>query len=461
MRNLDVVTRNVQGDAVMRILMLSWEYPPRSVGGLAQHVYDLTTALAMAGDEVHLITIGDANSKEYEEAGGVFVYRLQPYNLSAPDFLTWILQLNLRMVEYAVPLINSIGEIDLVHAHDWLVAYAGRAIKQAYRKPLIATIHATEYGRNQGLHNDLQRYISDVEWWLTYESWRVIVCSHYMEQELKRVFQLPADKIRIVPNGVDLDRYQRRNVEHLSRDHYAAPGEKIIFFVGRLVQEKGAQILLDAVPKVLQYYSDVKFIIAGKGPALDYLKNKALDMGVYERVYFTGYIDDDTRDFLYREADVAVFPSLYEPFGMVALEAMAAHTPVVVADVGGLGEIVHHEVNGLKCYPGNPNSLADNILRLLHEPDLANRLAERAYQDLRKLYTWEEIAYKTREVYEEVHDDYEASAWKTDSWLAKIDLQKKMQQGIADLGRYAVPGYLIGKERTEELVETIKGGRYH
>jgi len=249
----------------MRILMFSWEYPPRSVGGLAQHVYDLTTALAMAGDEVHLITIGDANSKEHEEVGGVFVYRLQPYNLSAPDFLTWILQLNLRMVEYAVPLVNSMDEIDLVHAHDWLVAYAGRALKQAYRKPLIATIHATEYGRNQGLHNDIQRYISDVEWWLTYESWRVIVCSHYMEQELKRVFQLPADKMRIVPNGVDLGRYQRRNVEHLSRDHYAAPSEKIVFFVGRLVQEKGAQILLDAVPKVLQYYSDVKFIIAGKG----------------------------------------------------------------------------------------------------------------------------------------------------------------------------------------------------
>jgi glycogen(starch) synthase len=272
-----VMKRNVQGDAVMRILMLSWEYPPRSVGGLAQHVYDLTTALAMAGDEVHLITIGDANSKEHEEVDGVFVYRLQPYNLSAPDFLTWILQLNIRMVEYAVPLVNSMEEIDLVHAHDWLVAYAGRALKQAYRKPLIATIHATEYGRNQGLHNDLQRYISDVEWWLTYESWRVIVCSHYMEQELKRVFQLPADKIRIVPNGVDLDRYQRRDIEHLSLHHYAAPGEKIVFFVGRLVQEKGAQILLDAVPKVLQYYSDVKFVIAGKGPALDYLRNKVRD----------------------------------------------------------------------------------------------------------------------------------------------------------------------------------------
>ncbi len=446
----------------LRILMLSWEYPPRSVGGLAQHVYDLTTALAAAGEEVHLITIGAPELKEREEINGIHVHRVQPYNLSAPDFLTWIQQLNLRMIEYAVPLINSLEDLDLVHAHDWLVAYAGRVLKHAYRVPLIATIHATEYGRNQGLHNDLQRYISDVEWWLAYESWRVIVCSHYMEQEMKRVFQVPADKIRIVPNGVDLARYQKGEGAHLSRSHYAIPDEKIVFFVGRLVQEKGAQLLLDAVPKVLQYYSKAKFVIAGKGPAQEYLKNKARDMGVYERVYFTGYIDDDTRDFIYREADVAVFPSLYEPFGMVALEAMAARTPVVVADVGGLSEIVQHEVNGLKCYPGNANSLADNILRLLHEPELSHRLAECAYQDLRKLYTWDEIAYQTREVYAEVHDDYEESAWKTDSWLSGIDLQKKIHKEIVDTGRYAVPGYLMGEQRTEEMVEAVKsGGRYH
>jgi glycogen(starch) synthase len=300
-----------------------------------------------------------------------------------------------------------------------------------------------------------------VEWWLTYEAWRVIVCSRYMEQELTRVFQLPTDKIRIVPNGVDLDRYQRKGVEHLSREQYAAPGEKIVFFVGRLVREKGAEIILDAVPKVFQYYSNAKFVIAGKGPALDYLKNKASDMGLYDRVYFTGYIDDDTRDFLYREADVAIFPSLYEPFGMVTLEAMAAHTPVVVSDVGGLGEIVQHETNGLKCYPGNPNSLADNILRLLHEPELANRLAERAYNDLRKQYTWDEIAYQTRDVYADVHDNYESSIPKTDSGLAEVDLQENMSQGIADMGRYAVPGYLMGEQQNKELAETAKRGRYH
>ena len=159
-------------------------------------------------------------------------------------------------------------------------------------------------------------------------------------------------------------------------------------------------------------------------------------MGIANRVYFTGYIDDRTRDFLYREAAVAVFPSLYEPFGMVVLEAMAAMTPVVVADVGGLSEIVVHERNGLKFYTGNPGSLADNVLRLLHEPDLAARLAATAKQEISKLYTWQEIARQTQLVYAEVKDDYEASAWKTDSWLSGIDKLKQVRSEISGIGRY-------------------------
>ncbi len=442
-----------QGEMLsMRILMLSWEFPPRSVGGLAQHVHDLATALVQSGAEIHLVTCAASGSapagqKKEDAAGGVHpagaptmenvnginVYRINPYNLSTPDFPTWVLQFNLSLVEYAVSLINSLPAPDLIHAHDWLVAYAARALKHAYRIPLIATIHATEYGRNQGLHNDLQRYISDVEWWLVYESWRVIVCSRYMAKELQHVFQAPSDKLRIVPNGVDLGRYQRGGQE-LSRLSFAAPDEKMVLFVGRLVQEKGVHLLIDAIPKILHYYDRVKFIIAGRGPAEEYLKNKAGDLGIADRIYFTGYIDDETRDFLYREAAVAVFPSLYEPFGMVVLEAMAALTPVVVADVGGLSEIVHHEVNGLKFYVGNANSLADNILRLLHGPDLAARMAVEAKCEIPSRYTWQEIARQTGLVYAEVRDDYESGAWK--AFMSGSDGLKRIKQQVGGLERY-------------------------
>jgi len=418
----------------MRILMLSWEYPPRAVGGLAQHVYDLTGELVKAGDEVHLITCQVPDAPELERVNGVYIYRVSSYNLATNDFLTWILQLNMAMIEKAIALINDLGDLDLIHAHDWLVAYAGRVLKHAYRLPLIATIHATEYGRNQGLHNDLQRYISQIEWWLTYEAWRVIVCSHYMEAEVEDVFQLPADKIRVVPNGVDLSRYRPAAQVQGDRQRFASNQEQIIFFVGRLVREKGVDILLESIPKVLYYNPQAKFIIAGRGPAEDYLRVRAKELGVYNRIYFTGYIDAATRDFLYREAAVAVFPSLYEPFGMVALEAMAAGTPVVVTDVGGLAEIVEHEKNGLKCYPDNPGSLADNILRLLGEPNLARRLAATAQVDLRNLYTWEEIAGRTRDVYSEVYDNYQSSAWKTDSRLAVINKNSDIRN--KDKGRY-------------------------
>jgi glycogen(starch) synthase len=446
----------------VRILMLSWEFPPRSVGGLAQHVYDLATALAQAGEEVHLITCAADKAEAREVVNGINVYRVNPYNLPALDFPTWVMQFNLSMVEYGISLVNSLGEIDLVHAHDWLVAYAGRALKHAYKVPLIATIHATEYGRNQGLHNDLQRYISDVEWWLVFEAWRVIVCSHYMEKELQRVFQAPLDKLRVVPNGVDLKRYQQAGQE-LSRAAFAAPNERIVLFVGRLVQEKGVHLLIDAVPKILHYYPNAKFVIAGRGPAEDYLRNKAVDLGIANRIYFTGYIDDRTRDFLYREANVAVFPSIYEPFGMVVLEAMAAMTPVVVADVGGLSEIVVHERNGLKFYTGNPGSLADNVLRLLHEPDLAVRLAATAKQEISALYTWQEIARQTQLVYAEVKDDYEASAWKTDSWLCDTDRLQQGRAAVGDAGRYygelgGGRGYPCPSGRTPAQV--ADGGRY-
>ncbi len=401
----------------MRVLMLSWEYPPRSVGGLSQHVADMSAALARSGEEIHVVTCAAPGAPEVEAGGGVHVHRVEPYHLPARDFITWVLQLNLSMTERAVFLINSGCSFDLIHAHDWLVAFAGRVLKHAYRIPLIATIHATEYGRNGGLHNDLQRYISDVEWWLTYEAWRVIVCSRYMEDELKRIFQLPGDKIRVVPNGVDLRRYQRVEAKGLSRDLFAAPEEKIVLFVGRLVHEKGAHILLEAVPKILSRYPRARFIIAGKGPAADYLKSKARQLGVEGSVCFPGYVDDATRDFLYRQADVAVFPSLYEPFGMVVLEAMAARAPVVVSDVGGLSEIVRHEQNGLKFFAGNPDSLADNVLRLLTDAGFAARLAERAYRELPKLYAWDEIARKTLLVYREVRREYEAQLRRKNPWL--------------------------------------------
>lgn len=394
----------------MRVAMFSWEYPPKSVGGLAQHVYDLTNAMSNIGVDVHLFTLGEPGIPEYERVNGVKVYRVNPYNVSSPDFNTWVSQLNVAMLEKAIPVFNELGGFNIIHGHDWLVAYAVRALKHAYRIPLVATIHATEYGRNHGLHNDSQRHISDVEWWLSYESWQVICCSHYMEGELKYVFQIPDDKLSVIPNGVDPENYVQKN-NHISRNNFAAPNEKIVFYVGRLVREKGVQVLLDSAPDILSRVPNTKFVIAGKGPYLKDLQDQANRMRITDRIYFTGYIDDYTRNSLYSWSDVAVFPSLYEPFGIVALEAMAARTPVIVSDTGGLSEIVVHNVDGLKAYCGNPKSLADMVLNILLNPEPAKRLQENAYIKIKQQFNWQDIANQTLDEYKKVWEEHRNSNW--------------------------------------------------
>lgn len=420
----------------MRIMMFSWEYPPKSVGGLAQHVYHLCNALVATGEEVHLITVGGPEMPIYEEVNGVKVHRVQSYQLSAPDFRTWIIQLNLSMLEQAISLINDIGEMDIIHAHDWLVAYAGRAIKHAYRLPLVATIHATEFGRNHGLHNDEQRYISDVEWWLTYEAWRVVVCSNYMEKELNGFFQLPKDKLRVIPNGVEPGDFETTaDIEEIKR-HYAPRGEKIIFFIGRLVQEKGVQVLLEAAPKIIANNADTKFIIAGKGPRLDFLKYKAQAMGIGKHVEFVGYVADEIRNKLFKMADVAVFPSLYEPFGIVALEGMATNTPVVVSDTGGLSEIVEHGVDGLKAYTGSASSLADNILTILKNQELGRRLSMQAFRKVMESYSWTAVARKTTEVYSEVISEHKKAHW--DKEQDRMEGSYTIYDRIKNISRYSL-----------------------
>ncbi|MBE0465694.1 MAG: glycosyltransferase family 4 protein [Candidatus Desulforudis sp.] len=397
----------------MRVLMLSWEYPPKTIGGLAQHVYDLNTALNREGVEVHLLTCAAPGSPDYEVQGNIHIHRVNPFQISTGDFTTWVLQLNCAMLERAISLFESVGNFRLVHAHDWLVAYAARAIKHAKRLPLVATIHATEFGRHNGLHNSTQNYISNVEWWLTYEAWRVIVCSKYMEGELKYIFQLPSDKIRVIPNGVDPENFKLHRNNRLRRDFYAAPEEKIVFYVGRLVREKGVQVLLEGAPRILSRMPHVKFIIGGKGPHEGELRSLAAGLGIASKVYFTGYIDDQVRNALYHWADVAVFPSLYEPFGIVVLEAMAARTPVITSDTGGITEIIEHRVDGLKVPPGDSRALADSIMAVLREPTGAKMLQERAFRKIREQYDWQKVARQTIQVYREVWNERQAAAWST------------------------------------------------
>lgn len=375
--------------------MLSWEYPPKVIGGLARAVADLSQAMAEQGHEVSVVTGDWPECEPIEYVAGVRVYRVNQFFPAPMGFLEEVHFMNYHLIQKGIEVLSH-GEFDLIHAHDWLVAPAAKVLKHAFQKPLVCTIHATEWGRNNGLHNELQRHISDLEWWLTYESYRVICCSEYMRAELRRIFQVPEDKLTVIVNGVRADDFAKvhPNLSQWRRD-WATPEEEIVLYVGRHVFEKGIDLLLAAAPRVLARRPRTKFIIAGKGPHHEDLKQQAEALGLGERVNFPGFVDDLTRNSLYHLAEVAVFPSRYEPFGIVALEAMAAKTPVIVSDVGGFAETVQHEVNGLTFFAGNANSLADTIIRLLEDKALARKLQERAWQDVLGKYDWKEIATQT------------------------------------------------------------------
>jgi glycosyltransferase involved in cell wall biosynthesis len=383
----------------MKVLMLSWEYPPMSVGGIANHVYYLSKDLVKKGVEVHVITLAYENSLIEEILMGVHVHRVYPINIETKDFAKKIMQLNFAMIERAITLFSDIGRVDIIHAHDWLVAYAAISIKGAYKIPIITTIHATEHGRNNGIWTDEQKYISCTEELLAKESCRVIACSKYMKEQINKLFSYPWDDIWVIPNGVESKEFSLKFDKKGFRKKYAQDEEKIIFYIGRHVYEKGIQVLIEAAPQILKDYQNVKFIIGGIGPMTESLKNRVKELGLEARFIFTGYTDEKTKLKLYNVADVSVFPSLYEPFGIVALEAMAAGCPVVTSDIGGFREIIKHDNNGLTFYNKDSNSLSFNILRILKNSNLSEFLIENAFSTIEDDFTWDKIADNTLKIY--------------------------------------------------------------
>jgi glycosyltransferase involved in cell wall biosynthesis len=395
----------------MRILVLAWEFPPRIVGGIARHVAELYPEIVKLGHEVHLLTVEFENAPRYELVEGIHIYRVVVP--SGNDFFHWVANMNLSMDQQSQSLIAQKGKFDLIHAHDWLVGDAGISLKHHFKIPLIVTIHATEHGRYNGLYNDTQRYIASKEGILIYNAWRIIVCSNYMRHELQRVFGTPWDKMSMIYNGIRPDKKKRDpNIDYQEfRRRFAHDYEKIVYYVGRMTYEKGVSVLLTAAPQVLQHLNNhVKFIIIGGGDT-DRLKQLAWNLGIWEQCYFTGFMSDEDLDKFQTVADCAVFPSLYEPFGIVALESFAAKVPVVVSNTGGLAEVVQHGQTGIVTQTNNPDSLAWGIVEVLKNPDASKIFVENAYQDLDLRFSWEKLAKETIAVYQQVSEERSHVQW--------------------------------------------------
>ncbi|MGI9861970.1 1,4-alpha-glucan branching protein domain-containing protein [Moorella naiadis] len=383
------------------ILMLSWEFPPHHVGGLGIHVRDLSQALARQGVEVHVLTRSPSGERSSTIQEGVYLHYVPTYQQPEQevDFLSWVLQFNLALADAGREVLAAKpGREWLLHAHDWLVAYGARELQQATGTPLVATIHATEAGRNDGLHNRIQQAINHIEAGLVAGADSLICCSRYMEEEIRRLFQ-PEAAINVIPNGV-------RAIPPVATYQEG----QTILFVGRLVVEKGVQVLLAALARLQHLYPAARLIIAGDGPYAGELHNLAGNLGLAERVEFTGFVSEEARNRLLARARVAVFPSLYEPFGIVALEAMAAGVPVIVSQTGGLAEVVEDKRTGLTFNPGDAVDLERCLVTIFQNPDLAAELGRngqtRVYQD----YTWEAVARRTLALYRDVRRGHSMTA---------------------------------------------------
>jgi glycogen(starch) synthase len=392
-----------------RVLLLSWEYPPVIEGGLARHVRKLAEALVRQGVAVDVLTrgVGSEQDKErtsVQDNAGVTVHRIRepswPRDLDR--FVAWVEQMNDDMLAAGAALAAE-HSYDLVHGHDWLVGRASAALAEKLGVPYVTTIHATEHGRHQGwVDKPPQSHIHSVERWMARRADAVIVCSYYMRGHVADIFDIDERRVAVIPNGVDPSELRPTGDLQTLRREFAGPHERLVLLVGRLVYEKGFQLALDALPNVIERVGNVRFLVAGSGTYEAELKAQAALLGLNDHGTFLGWIGDDVLHSLYRIADLCVVPSIYEPFGLVALEAMASGCPCIVADTGGLREVVPGgEHVGLRFDGGDAEHLGVMIERLLVDGALRDRLVTQASEHVLR-FDWDDIAGRTRCIYDEL-----------------------------------------------------------
>jgi glycogen(starch) synthase len=386
----------------VRILHLSWEYPPVVYGGLGRHVHALAEHQAAQGHEVVVLTqLPDSDVPGDETVQRVRIVRVPsdaPFvPLDETNLMAWVFGFNSALTRAGIALQRSWAP-DVIHGHDWLVAQSATALKDVFRTAYVTTLHATEAGRHQGwLPTPLSRAIHSVEWWSTYQARRVIACSEHMRWEVNRLFTVPEAKTIVIPNGIDpaqlrVTPTQRRTIQ----DRY---GDVTVVFSGRLEWEKGIHTLIDAMRSIRRTRPTATLVIAGRGSKEDELREQVKRHRLGRAIRFAGWLPETELHALVAQAQVAVVPSLYEPFGIVALEAAALGTPLVVSRAGGLAEFVEDGVTGRVFEPGQGKQLADAVHMTLDDPRRARSMARKAKQRVIADYGWAAIAQQTCEVY--------------------------------------------------------------
>jgi len=374
--------------------MVGWEFPPAKTGGLGTHCYELVKNLGSKNVSVtFLIPKRSQTAKhnmpnvEIEEIGSVSI---MPYNSTREsttifekgygwNFFKEVEAFNKKCVESALK-----KKFDLIHCHDWITINAGIEIKKKTGKPLIFTIHSTEYDRTANIYP--LKNIVDIEKIGVQEADVIITVSKQMKQQLIERYGADEKKIKVIYNGIDVSRYfgltqkERKN---------------IVLFLGRLTNQKGPYFFLHTAKKVLEMKKDVLFVIAGQGEKLPELIKQSIELNIADHVLFTGYLSEEELNYAYATADVYVMPSVAEPYGITALEAIASGTPVIISKTAGVAEEIKH------CFKvdfWDTHEMADKILGILNYPVLGECMRKNGYSEIKR-FGWERTADQTIDVY--------------------------------------------------------------
>lgn len=383
----------------MKVALVSWEsLHSIAVGGIAPHVTELAAALNRIGHEVHVFTRRGPAQRSDEAIEGVQYHRCT-YDRN-PNFITEMDNMCRSLAHHLFKTEDASGPFDLVHGHDWMTANALAEIRNARRKKTVFTLHSTEYGRCGNVFYEGQsRDIRNLEWYGGFVADKIITTSESIKQEAKRIYQFEEKKLALIPNGVSLEKFLcPQDPWSVKREYNIGMRDPLSLFVGRMVVQKGPDLLLEAVPSVLAEFPAAKFVFVGDGHMRHGLEQRAWQLGVEHACRFLGYVQEPELINVYTACDMVCIPSRNEPFGIVALEAWAAGKPIIVTHNGF--DFVWHDINGLKVYD-YPSSIAWGLKTLLADRGRARWLGANG-QKTAAGYGWENIARKTAAVYEEI-----------------------------------------------------------
>jgi len=383
----------------MRIALFSWEsLHSIAVGGVGAHVTELAAALQRRGHELHVFTRCGHGQPQYDNIHNVHYHRCT-FPLS-PNFVDEVNNMCRAFVNQFFAVEDGIGRFDIVHAHDWLASNALVWIKEGRHHRAVLTMHSTEYGRNgnQFFQGQSPR-VQDHERHGTYCADRLITVSGQLKEEIKWLYQVPEHKCRVIYNGVNAHAFDYSVDPGAVKGHYGiAPLDPTVLFVGRMVVQKGPDILARSIPHILRYYPHAKFVFVGDG----HMKNEVAAIGNRLGVGHAMRILGDRRGQelynLYKACDIVAVPSRNEPFGIVILEGWSAYKPVVSTKRGGPAEFVWHGVNGLQV-DDNPDSVAWGLGTLLADHNRCSWMGRNGRAAVDAAFSWDRIAEQAEEVY--------------------------------------------------------------